>query len=134
MGIRTYQNEPRLKEIRRFLRSEANTAEQILWKYIRNKQLGHKFRRQFSIGNFVVDFYCHEFCLVIEVDGWSHDFEKTKVKDIRKQNFLESHRYHILRIPNEEVFGDIEKLLTKIQDTCTSLARLFQPHPLSLPL
>ena len=79
-----YKNKTSLKQIRQYLRNEPTTAEAILWKYIRRKALGFKFRRQFSIMNKVVDFCCEELKLVIELDGWTHDFEKTKAKDIEK--------------------------------------------------
>src|SRR3989344_7512072 len=94
---RTYQNEPVLKDVRRFLRSEGTSAEKILWKYIRGNQLSYKFRRQFSIGNFVADFYCHELKLIIELDGWTHDSLQTKNKDKRKQDFLEAQGYYVVR-------------------------------------
>ncbi len=105
-------------EIRRSLRQGANSAEQILWKFLRGKQLEYKFRRQYSIGNFVVDFYCHTLRLVIELDGWTHDFEKTQNKDKFKQAYLESNGYRVLRITNDEVFGDVEVLLKKITEEC----------------
>ena len=115
---RTYQNIPYLKDIRRNLRAQANTATEILWKYLRRKQLVYKFRREFSIGNVIADFYCHPARLVLELDGWTHDIEKTKNKDERKETFLENKGYFVLRIKNEEVFGDIEMLLRKIKKAC----------------
>lgn len=117
---RTYQNEPKLKLIRRSLRQNQTTAEKILWTHLRNKQLGYKFRRQFSIGNFVVDFYCHEAKLVIELDGWTHDSELTQTKDARKQSVLETNGYFVLRFRNEQVFEDLEGVLNEITKTCQS--------------
>ncbi len=113
---RTYQNNPTLKDTRRFLRSEANSAEKILWKFIRGNQLGYKFRRQFSIGNFIVDFYCHELKLVVELDGWTHESAKTKIKDKIKQQFLESNGYKVFRLTNEEMFGDPQVFLKKLKE------------------
>lgn len=115
---RTYQNEPVLKDVRRFLRSEGTSAEKILWKYIRSNQLGYKFRRQFSIGNFVADFYCHELKLIIELDGWTHDSQKTKTRDLRKQQFFESKGYTVTRLTNEEIYGDPEKFVAHIKEIC----------------
>ena len=111
-----YKNNHNLKEIRRSLRTNANTAEKILWKHLRNSQLGNKFRRQFSIGNVVVDFCCEQLKLVVEVDGWTHDFEKTQAKDNDKQKFLEQQGYKIIRFKNEQLFGDIEKVLDQIKN------------------
>ena len=118
---RTYQNNPHLKNVHRQLRAQANTAEEILWRFLRGKQLSLKFRRQFSIGNIIVDFYCHAARLVVELDGWTHDSEKTQKKDSAKQKFLESKGYSVLRIKNEEMFGDIEIVLNKIKRECDKL-------------
>ena len=115
---RTYQNETKLKEIRRFLRSEGTSAEKVLWKFLRKNQLGYKFRRQFSIGNFVADFYCHELKLIIELDGWTHDSLQTKTKDKRKQDFIEAQGYYVVRLRNEEVYGDIGMLTARIKEIC----------------
>lgn len=132
--LRTYQNDPRLKDIRRSLRSNANSAEGILWKFLRAKQSGFNFRRQFSIGNVVADFYCHAAYLIIELDGWTHDFKKTQQKDVAKQKFLESKGYVVLRIKNEEVFGDIEILLNKIKNECVKLIDANQTSLRASPL
>ncbi|MEM6502215.1 MAG: endonuclease domain-containing protein [Cyanobacteria bacterium P01_C01_bin.89] len=64
---------PALLEKARQLRQESTSAEEILWSCLRNRQLnGMKFRRQHNLGQFIVDFYCHEARLVIEVDGLVH--------------------------------------------------------------
>ena len=128
----TYQNVPHLKDIRRSLRSNATTAEKILWQYLRREQLGYKFRRQFSIGNFVVDFYCHVARLVIELDGWTHNSDRTKMKDVAKQEFLETKGHKVIRFTNEEMFGDIEPVLRKIKSICNE--RAVTVKPLSSPL
>ncbi|MBI2037589.1 MAG: endonuclease domain-containing protein [Candidatus Magasanikbacteria bacterium] len=120
---RTYQNEPTLKDVRRFLRAEGTSAEKILWKYIRKNQLGYKFRRQFSIGNFVADFYCHELKLIIELDGWTHDSSQTKIKDLRKQQFFEGKGYTVIRLTNEEIYGDPEKFIARIKEICDKLSK-----------
>ncbi len=130
---RTYQNEPKLKEIRRFLRSEGTSAEKILWKYIRGNQLGYKFRRQFSVGNFVADFYCHELKLIIELDGWTHDSLLAKNKDKRKQNFLDARGYCVVRFTNEDVYGDIGKLFERIKKACDN-RRITKTPPFIPPL
>lgn len=112
--VRTYQNHPRLTEERRFLRQNGTTAEKILWKFLKNNQLGYKFRRQYGLLNFIVDFYCHQLKLVIELDGWTHNSEKTQTKDRTKQRALESHGYKIIRFTNEQIYGDIEVILKSI--------------------
>lgn len=115
-----YKNSNRLKEVRQFLRANGTVAEKILWKFIRKNQLGYKFRRQFSIENFVADFCCEEVKLVIELDGWTHDSEKTRVKDEYKQAALEAKGYKVIRFTNEQIYGDIEKILKVIGDSLSS--------------
>ena len=113
-----YKNTNRLKEIRQYLRTNPTKAEEILWEYLRRKALGYKFRRQFSIMNKIVDFGCEELKLVVELDGWTHDFEKTQAKDLIKQKMLESCGYKVVRYTNEEIYGDIEKVLENLESIC----------------
>ena len=61
---------------RRDLRQKSTSAEEILWKELRRKNLGHKFKRQFSIDNYVIDFYCPDYKLAIELDGVIHKQSK----------------------------------------------------------
>ena len=97
-------NKKSLKEIRRNLRQEATRAEDFLWQHIRNRKLNQlKFKRQHSIGNYIVDFYCASKRLVIEVDGEVHTLSDQIEKDkSRDQNFKEMD-FKILRFSNEEV-------------------------------
>jgi very-short-patch-repair endonuclease len=76
---------PQLKERARELRKNPTLAEKILWRELRKKQLGYEFHRQIPIDHFVVDFYCHELMLVIEVDGASHDSDDARAKDLDRQ-------------------------------------------------
>ncbi len=117
-----YKNNHRLKEVRQFLRAEANGAEKILWKYLRRNQLGYKFRRQFSINSVVVDFCSEQLKLVIELDGWTHDFEKTQFKDVRKQKMLEENGYKVVRFTNEQIYGDVGVIVDGIKKICDSRA------------
>ena len=71
-----YKNSHKLKDVRQSLRANPTKAEEILWRYLRRNQLGYKFRRQFSINNTVVDFCSEQLKVVIELDGWTHDFEQ----------------------------------------------------------
>lgn len=115
-----YKNSHKLEEVRKFLRMNATGAEKILWTHVRGKQLGYKFRRQYSIGNYVVDFCCEQAKVVVELDGWTHDSEKTKLKDKNKQVYLESLGYKVLRFTNEQVYGDVEKVLDEIKKWASS--------------
>jgi cyclase len=80
----------------------------------------------------VADFYCHELKLIIELDGWTHDSLLTKDKDKRKQNFLEAQGYCVVRFRNEEVYGDIGKLLDRIKKVCDA-RQLTTKTPPSVP-
>jgi len=65
-------NSPNLKERRQELRNNAPSAEKILWDKLKNSQLSYKFRRQYSVDGYVIDFYCTKFRLGIELDGKTH--------------------------------------------------------------
>ncbi|BAZ88274.1 endonuclease domain-containing protein [Dolichospermum compactum] len=103
------------------MRTEATLAEKQLWQRLKNKQmLGLKFRRQQVIDRFIVDFYCHEVKLVIEVDGEIHNY--TQVEDAIRQEFLESLGLRVVRFKNEDVLFRIEGVLEEI-------GRVIKPHP-----
>ena len=84
-------------------------AEACLWKYIlKAKQLkGYQFRRQRPVLNYVADFICMELMLIIEVDGITHHWEETIVKDKKKQSDLEAAGFSVLRFTDDEVLDDI---------------------------
>lgn len=69
------------------MRENFTDAERLIWKYIRNKQLGLKFFRQYSIGQYILDFYCPEMRIAIEIDGGQHA-EETKNRDQKRTDFL----------------------------------------------
>ena len=103
----------KLKPLARQKRCEPTPAEALLWQKLRHKQvLGFKFRRQHVIDRFIVDFYCGEAGLVVEVDGEIHDY--TPQEDAIRQEFLESLGLRVVRFRNEEVFGDMEGVLEEI--------------------
>ncbi|MCC6133476.1 MAG: endonuclease domain-containing protein [Acidobacteria bacterium] len=102
--------------VRRKLRKETTPAEQRLWSQIRRVQLeGLRFRRQFGIGPFIVDFYCPQARLAIEVDGPSHYEEGAQESDRSRQAFLERRGIRVLRFTNREVHEQIEGVLSAIQ-------------------
>lgn len=88
-------------------------AEDKLWQYLRNRQLaGLKFRRQHSIERFIVDFYCAEAKLIIEVDGPVHDYSKEE--DTIRQEFLESQGFRVMCFTNDQVFNSPHDVLKQI--------------------
>ena len=91
------------------LRKEMTKAEACLWKYIlKAKQLkGYQFRRQRPVLNYIADFICMELMLIIEVDGITHHWEETIVKDKKKQSDFEAAGFSVLRFTDDEVLEDI---------------------------
>jgi very-short-patch-repair endonuclease len=94
-------------------RDNPTEAEFALWNILRKKQiLGLKFRRQHKIGQFIVDFYCHEAGLVIEADGKIHD--KRATEDAVRTKWLESIGLHVIRFKNDVILSQPEKIKTEI--------------------
>ncbi|MBD2194059.1 endonuclease domain-containing protein [Calothrix anomala FACHB-343] len=95
------------------MRREPTLAEKKLWQKLRSKQLlGFKFRRQHVIDRFIVDFYCQQAHLIIEVDGGIHEY--TQQEDAIRQEFLESLGLKVMRLKNEDVLNSIDETLVKI--------------------
>ncbi len=86
---RIIRYDPRLKEVARALRKNPTFGEKVLWQAIRRKQLGYEFHRQVSIDRYVVDFYCHELQLAIEIDGITHATPVARLKDEKRRSRLE---------------------------------------------
>ena len=104
-----------IQEYARELRNRATEAEQKLWALLRNRQLkGKKFRRQHAIANYVVDFYCNECKLAIELDGNFHTDSEAKEYDKSRTAVLNELEITVLRFWNEEVIKDSENVLRKI--------------------
>jgi very-short-patch-repair endonuclease len=95
------------------MRKELTPAELLLWSKIRGDQLGHRFRRQHLIGNFIADFYCRELRLVIEVDGDSHD--ERREYDEKRTHWMEIERgLRVLRFTNDDVLKNLDSVLEAI--------------------
>lgn len=101
-----------LKERRRKLRADSTGAEKFLWGVIRNKKLGVRFVRQFSIDGYVIDFYCPKLRLGVELEGEIHKY--TKEYDNYRIKYLEAFGVKILRLKNEEVLHDLDHVLSTI--------------------
>ncbi len=94
---------------KRKLRSEMTSAENKLWLRLRGKQLnGLKFRRQHGIGSYIVDFYCPEKRLVIEVDGDVHAYEEQIIKDKEREDYLKALGLQIVRYTNWDILTNME--------------------------
>lgn len=103
---------------RKYLRHHMTKAEVLLWRYLKGSQLGFKFRRQQSIGSYIVDFYCPKTKLVIELDGESHGEKETIINDQRKQGFLIENNFTVRRYTNDQIFSNLERVLNEIKGIC----------------
>ena len=110
-------NDKKLKYIRRKLRKNQTLSEKRLWYYLRNKKIGVKFFRQYSIGRFVADFCCPAKKLIIEVDGITHEDPEVIENDRCKQRFFESLGYKVIRLSDSKVREDAEVYARYIQYT-----------------
>lgn len=99
----------------RQLRRRQTRPEERLWRALRNRALaGLKFRRQHPFGPFILDFYCQEVSLAVEVDGWSHVGGAARTADAGRTAFLERRGLQVLRFMNREVLENLEGVLVSI--------------------
>jgi adenine-specific DNA-methyltransferase len=117
-----------MRDAAREHRKNPTPSESLLWEALRGGKLGRKFRRQQPIGSFIVDFYCAEERLVVEVDGKIHDGQQRE--DAERQAALESLDLRFLRVSHEDVIFDLAAVLERIRREFTSSAPLPPPSPL----
>lgn len=109
-------NKKSLTEKRKQLRSNGTSAEAVLWNRLKEKKLdGRRFRRQFSINNYIVDFYCTTEKLAIELDGQNHFTAAGSANDYERDENLKVLGITVLRFENEVVFKNIEGVLDEIK-------------------
>ena len=120
-----------LKNLARDLRKKRILSEVLLWKQLKGKSLGYEFHRQVPMLDYIVDFYCRELQLVIELDGPIHEYQQEydtlRTRDLEKIGLL------VIRYPNDEVLFEREELLSELRivcDTRTSNLRPRTPPPL----
>src|SRR6266516_3982858 len=108
-------NTARLKPRRLELRGRLTIAEARLWNHLKGRSLwGRKFRRQHSVGPYVLDFYCPGERLAVELDGAGHDHEAAQNRDAIRTRFLQSARIRVVRFENREVIENLEGVLAVI--------------------
>jgi len=108
----------------RELRHDTTEAEQILWSFLRNRKLSNlKFRHQHHVGNHVLDFYCAEKKLCIELDGSIHELADQKERDKARTALLSARGITVLRFQNSEVQSQIGAVLERIRQAATSPPR-----------
>ncbi len=116
-------NRRELKARRRELRGSLTIAEARLWSCLQHGRLGWKFRRQHSIGPFVVDFYCPSARLAIELDGIAHDSESAWWYDHRRSEYLRGKGVRVIRFVNNDVIWNLEGVLHVIRTELSAVAR-----------
>ena len=98
-------------------RKSSTLSEQMLWRGLRNRRLcGLKFRRQYIIDPFIVDFYCVECKLVVEIDGSAHEGRESY--DRQRQDYLEMTGLRVIRFPSDRVLSDLTTTLREIAIAC----------------
>jgi len=113
-------------EFARYLRKNQTDAEKIIWNNLRNRQLnGFKFRRQYPISPYLIDFICLEEKVIVEIDGGQHG----GIQDKNRDQILSEMGFVILRFWNNEVFKELDSVLEKILEVLEKKS----PHPNPLP-
>ena len=111
-----------LKEYAEEHRNNPTDAESALWSMLKGSNLGYKFRRQHIVGDCIVDFFCCENDLCIEIDGGYHNIPSQIKSDTERTKYLEGLGCTEIRFSNEEVIANTESVLQKIKETCDMLA------------
>ena len=115
MGRERIYNATEITPQRKDLRNSPTDAEIVLWARLQRKQLnGKKFRRQASIGPYIVDFYCPEYRVIVELDGAGHHTEDGAKHDERRTEYLEKRGLRVLRFENKEVLENLRDVLQTI--------------------
>ncbi|TRX20927.1 endonuclease domain-containing protein [Flavobacterium franklandianum] len=108
---------PKLKEYARQLRNDSTKTEIFLWLKLKGKQMyGYDFHRQKPIDNYILDFFCYELMLGIEVDGFSHEFLEVYNKDTIKEKKMNVLGINVLRFSDEQVLKDMENVIRVIEN------------------
>jgi very-short-patch-repair endonuclease len=106
---------PKLKEFAKQLRNNSTKAEIILWQKLKRDQMyGYDFHRQKPIDNYILDFFCYELMLGIEVDGYSHEFLEVYEKDLIKEKKMNELGITVLRFSDYQVLQDTENVIRAI--------------------
>ena len=111
-------------KLARKLRSEMSVPEAMLWRELRKRPGGFKFRRQHLAGRFILDFYCHVARLAIEVDGTAHDGAQAVRRDRRRSEWLRSQGVGTTRIPAPLILKDMQSVISRIEHICRERAGL----------
>ncbi|QEC79114.1 endonuclease domain-containing protein [Mucilaginibacter ginsenosidivorax] len=116
---------PKLKALARKLRKDMTFGEVLLWNELKNnKVLGFDFDRQRCIDNFIVDFYCKDLMLAIEIDGMSHNYEEAFIKDELRQQKLEGFGIVFIRFSESEMKNDMLNTIRTIENAIVDIVKV----------
>jgi very-short-patch-repair endonuclease len=118
--MKIVHNITKLLERRKELRNNSTSEEILLWLQLKNSQTGFKWRRQHGIGGYIVDFYCPDKKLVIEIDGPQHQEKENKEYDEIRTKFFEGLDIKVIRFSNVEISTETQKILKKIKSELTT--------------
>ena len=114
--------DPQLLDFAKTMRHNSTDAEHLMWQLLRAKRfMNLKFRRQHVIKPYIVDFYCHELGLVIELDGSQHNTEDGRAYDAERTKFLEALGLKVVRYRNYEVLEQTDVVLEDLWQVCSEL-------------
>lgn len=114
-------NRKHLKPFRKKLRNNLTTAEAVLWTHLSHSKLGFKFRRQHSVGKYVIDFYCAPERFAVELDGAGHFTKEGKAHDEIRTQYLNTLNITVIRFENVQVFEDLDGVLEQIKSALLGL-------------
>lgn len=121
-GEITMKIDPQLLEFAKSMRHTATDAEAFMWQLLRAKRfMGLKFRRQHVIAPYIVDFYCHEIGLVVELDGCQHGMDDVIEYDAERTKFLEALGLTVVRYCNHDLLGRTDVVLENLWQVCCTL-------------
>jgi len=115
-------NDPVLKQRRKGLRRNNTEAEKTFWMHVHNRRFsGRKFYRQYSLGSYILDFYCPELKVAIELDGGQHNQDDNKEYDAARSVYLKAQGIEVMRFWNNDVLNNIEGVLNKLAESVNLL-------------
>lgn len=117
--------DPQLLQFAKSMRHTATDAENLMWQLLRAKRfMNLKFRRQHVIAPYILDFYCHEIGLVIELDGSQHGTDDAIEYDVERTKFLEAVGLTVVRYWNHDVLGRTDVVLEDLYNMCSKFKKI----------
>ena len=123
-------NKPEKKLARKYLRNNSTKAEQLLWEELKNKKFHSiKFRRQYSVGRYILDFYSIQLRLGVELDGKVHEDKDAIDYDSKRTEYLSLRKIKVIRFTNNDIYSSISEVLNVIKNEIEKSNNLPPPAP-----